>query len=36
VINDDDIADEVDDMINGGPKLVCDKKNEELQVLAQM
>ena len=36
VINDDDIVDEVDDMINGGPKLVNDKKNEELQVLASM
>ena len=30
VINEDDIADEVDDMINGGPKLVSDKKQEEL------
>lgn len=36
VINEDDIVDEVDDMINGGPKLVNDKKNEELQVLASM
>lgn len=30
VINEDDIADEVDDMINGGPKLVNDRKQEEL------
>ena len=36
VINEDDITDEVDDMMNGGPKLVNEKKNEELQVLASM
>jgi len=35
-VNDDDITDEVDDMMNGGPKLVNEKKNEELQVLASM
>ena len=36
IISEDDINDEVDDMINGGPKLIASKKNEELQVLAQM